>query len=241
MLIIPVIDLRDGRAVHARGGERRLYRPLSTPLCPDPDPLAVAAAYLSLYPFRTLYLDDPDAIQNQGDNQEAVGALRRRHPAIEFWLDAGRSSMDRAAPGLRPVIGTETGIDPGAVAKLAGSRHAPVLSLDFSDTGLVGDPDILRRPGCWPGEVILMSLRRVGSGMGPDLERAGALLRSRPDCRMYLGGGVRGGNDLQRLADAGLGGALVATALHTGAVDTATLDELAGEKKPRPEPGRVVG
>jgi phosphoribosylformimino-5-aminoimidazole carboxamide ribotide isomerase len=242
MLIIPVIDLLDGRAVHARRGHRHLYRPVSTTLCRDPDPLAVAAAYLSLHPFPVLYIADLNAIQDKGDNDEAICALRRRFRKCEFWVDAGRASMDRAGVRLRPVIGTETGIEAPELERLSARRHSSVLSLDFGARGYLGDAAILDRPDCWPTDVIVMSLPRVGSRGGPDLERIESLRARAPLKRFYAGGGLRDAEDLRRLGGAGAAGVLAATALHEGAIDGTAIARFGTrEKKPRPGPGRVVG
>jgi phosphoribosylformimino-5-aminoimidazole carboxamide ribotide isomerase len=242
MLIIPVIDLLDGRAVHARGGRRHLYRSLSTPLCRDPDPQAVAAAYLSLHPFAVLYLADLNAIQDKGDNTSTIGALRRRFRKCEFWVDAGTASMDLAGVRLRPVIGTETGLGVAELARLRAGRHRPILSLDFGAEGYRGDPAILGNPDCWPADVIVMSLSKVGSRGGPDLDRIASLKARAPRKRFHAGGGLRDERDLELLAAAGAAGVLTATALHEGAIDSAALARLGtGEKKPRPKPGRVVG
>jgi len=242
MRIIPVIDLLDGRAVHARGGERRLYRPLSTPLCRDPDPSAVAKAYLSLYPFSTIYLADLNAIQNLGDNRAAIGALRERFPDCEFWLDAGNASMACAASRLRPVIGTETGITPGDLGRLAARPEAPVLSLDFGAGGFLGDAAILGRPEDWPADIIVMSLPNVGSRGGPDFEQITRLRKLAPHGHFYAGGGLRGLEDLRQLGAAGAAGVLTATALHEGTITASMLTGLeADKKKPRPGPGLVVG
>ena len=71
MDIIPVIDLMGGQAVHAKLGRRDEYRPLQSRLCRTSRPLDVAEALLALYPFRTLYLADLDAIRG-GRAQFAV-------------------------------------------------------------------------------------------------------------------------------------------------------------------------
>ena len=48
-----------------------------------------------------------------------------------------------------------------------------------------------------------------------------------PDVELLAGGGVRDAADLRALADAGAAGALVATALHGGAIDADELRALA--------------
>jgi phosphoribosylformimino-5-aminoimidazole carboxamide ribotide isomerase len=71
-----------------------------------------------------------------------------------------------------------------------------------------------------------MTLARVGSGAGPDLERLAALRKAGGDRAIYAAGGVRDAADLAALDRAGIAGALVATALHDGRIGRAELDQL---------------
>ena len=66
------------------------------------------------------------------------------------------------------------------------------------------------------GAVIVLDLARVGTGTGLDLALIGRVRDAVPGVTLLAGGGVRGPEDLARLADAGCDGALVATALHDG-------------------------
>jgi phosphoribosylformimino-5-aminoimidazole carboxamide ribotide isomerase len=54
----------------------------------------------------------------------------------------------------------------------------------------------------------------------------GELRRTAPDLELLAGGGVRHAGDLRALRDAGAAGALVATALHAGAIGPDELREL---------------
>ena len=57
----------------------------------------------------------------------------------------------------------------------------------------------------------------VGMGSGPDLERLSTLRRQAPArCRLYAAGGLRDKGDLAALAEIGVSGILVASALHDG-------------------------
>ena len=62
-----------------------------------------------------------------------------------------------------------------------------VLSLDFRGDAFQGPQEILAEPALWPQRVIVMTLARVGSGAGPDLERLAAIRvdrrRARNLCR----------------------------------------------------------
>ena len=69
--------------------------------------------------------------------------------------------------------------------------------------------------------VIVIDLARVGMNAGLDLELIGRLRAAVPAVTLVAGGGIRGPDDLSRLADAGCDGALVATALLEGRLSAA--------------------
>ena len=83
----------------------------------------------------------------------------------------------------------------------------------------------------WPARVIVMTLDRVGSQSGPDLERLRAVKTAAKERAIYAAGGVRGVDDLRSLMNAGITGALVASALHSGQITAADIHAL--QNKPR--------
>ena len=97
MDVIPVIDVRHGVAVHARQGQRDQYKPLETPLARGSDPVAVARGFLSLFPFRTIYVADLDGIEGRGRHEGLAARLTARLPGVEFWIDGGISTDAAAA------------------------------------------------------------------------------------------------------------------------------------------------
>ena len=72
----------------------------------------------------------------------------------------------------------------------------------------------------------MLDLARVGSGEGPDVALLRELHARFPDVELLAGGGVRHAADLRALAAAGTSGALVATALHGGAIEAGELRAL---------------
>jgi len=75
--------------------------------------------------------------------------------------------------------------------------------------------------------VLVLDLLRVGEGGGPGTEALCAtLIAEYPDLELTAGGGVRGAADLRRLRACGARAALVASALHDGALSRGDLDEL---------------
>ena len=233
MRIIPVIDLRSGKAVHGTGGDRARYELVDSTITPARgDALALAHAYARVLNSRELYVADLDAIGGDAPQYAMHRALSR---VACCWIDAGvRSEADACAlvdgGADRVVVGLETlpgfAVLHAIVARLGADRV--VFSLDLRDGHPLTAVDALR--GMRPRElarcavdagaetVIALDLARVGSAAGADdammLELRGAL----PGVDLIAGGGVRDRADLARLAAAGATGALVATAVHRGVI-----------------------
>ena len=104
-------------------------------------------------------------------------------------------------------------------------RAGQVLSRDPALAALDAGEALARLTRAGLREVIVLDLARVGSGEGPDVDLVGELHRRFPELALLAGGGVRDLADLRALAQAGAAGALVATALHGGAIDR---DDLTG-------------
>jgi phosphoribosylformimino-5-aminoimidazole carboxamide ribotide isomerase len=211
-------------------GERALYRPIETPLAPTSDPLDVTRGLLSVFPFRTLYVADLDAIEGTGNNDALLARLRGAHPALDLWVDNGiaepdaaRRFLDATPGGL--VLGSEAQRD---AALVAGLRHDPrvVLSLDFRGDAFVGPPSLLGEPDLWPARIIVMTLARVGSGAGPDIARLRDIRARAANAALYAAGGVRNAGDLAALRREGIAGALVASSLHAGELTRTDLETL---------------
>jgi HisA/HisF family protein len=242
--VIPVIDLKGGAAVHAVRGRRERYRPLRSGLVPGSDPLRVARAFRHELELDELYVADLDAIAGGPLHRDALAALARDARLI---VDAGvtDAAAVRALSKLgaaRVVVGTETLADPAALARLRAELPDArlVLSLDLRGERVVSRAAGLRRLGAADAlallvqsgvrEVVVLDLARVGSGAGPDVALVRELCARFPDLELLAGGGVRHLADLRALADAGATGALVATALHGGAIGAEELKALAGDR-----------
>jgi Uncharacterized protein related to proFAR isomerase (HisA) len=228
--VIPVIDLKGGQVVRAQGGRRDSYRRIVTPLSASADPSEVMRGLKRLHPFRTFYVADLDAIEGRAEvDLERLERLRAE--AGEIWIDAGfrdEPAVRRVLEigNVRAVIGTESQADS---ALIRGFRHNPrvILSLDFFADGYCGPEEIVVDPALWPRDVIVMTLAKVGSGQGPDFERLASIMARAPGRRFIAAGGVRDGGHLCKLADMGVAGVLVASALHDGTVTAEDLSRYA--------------
>ena len=244
MQIIPVIDLLNNVVVHAKCGQRQLYKPIQSLLTASSAPLDIVTALLELYSFQTLYIADLDAICGTGNNVSAIEAISQVYPNLTIWLDCGIGQMNARAlyigDNIRPVVGSEniqTLQDYRAISYACQSKH--VLSLDYStgydlNIGAMGISELHQSARFWPDDTICMTLNAVGSEQGADMKRLNEIMRlnaaRKAQSRIYAAGGVRHSQDLQALARMGITGALIATALHNGtlsATDLLILHQLA--------------
>ncbi|PKO52130.1 MAG: nickel transporter [Betaproteobacteria bacterium HGW-Betaproteobacteria-2] len=219
MDIIPVIDLMDGQVVHARHGDRHNYRPIQSALCTGSEPLHIIDSLLRLYPFKRLYIADINAIQERGHHADLIKRFRSQYPALEIWMDAGIHQPETASDwhqhGVLCVIGSESLPDMASYQSIRQALgESLVLSLDFSRSKFLGPDKLLQDRSLWPKRVIAMSLDKVGSGNGPDMELLNGLQNA--TTQIYAAGGIRNVTDLLTLAGCGVAGALIASVLHAG-------------------------
>lgn len=240
-----MLDLKGGAAVHARGGRRDAYAPLTAGglVSSAGDATELARAYLSpRVGVRELYVADLDAIGGGPIQRPLVADLAAL--GAPLWVDAGVSTAVEAREVLalgasRVVVGLETlgGLDDlSRVADAVGDARRVAFSLDLRE----GVP-IARAPlqdlslselaaGAAErgiGAVIVLDLARVGSGRGVDVALLAALRAALPGpCALVAGGGVRDRADLEALADVGCDAVLVATALHDGRLGAADVTDV---------------
>src|SRR5437899_3187124 len=94
--IIPVLDVKNGLAVHADAGERSHYRPVRSLLHSSADPLHLARAYRDILGLQELYVADLGAIARSEQDHTLYSELTGL--GLEVWIDAGvRSENDLPA------------------------------------------------------------------------------------------------------------------------------------------------
>jgi len=255
MRVIGVLDLIAGRAVHGRGGRRESYVPVASAAgaaFAAGDALALARTYVDRLGVRELYVADLDTIaggEAAGSQDALVAALAA--VGAPLWLDAGVSSTDRARHALalgaaNVIVGLETLRSYEALKTICGAIGSGrvAFSLDLRE----GEPVVATREGgavppgepahvvaaraaaAGAGSVIVLDLARVGTGRGLDVDLIARVRDAVPGLMLLAGGGVRGPEDLTRLADTGCDGALVATALHDGRLDAAAVAVAEGHR-----------
>lgn len=241
MQMIPVIDILDSQVVRGVAGKRDQYQPVTSSLTGSVEPVAIANAFRDTFGLSTLYLADLDAILNAEPNEGIYQQLSR--DGFELLIDAG----------VRNVHDVEAILNAGAAKAITGLETWPLLatlemmlqktgwervifSLDLKagrpirrlDDVISDDPVDIGCAVIESGirELIVLDLAAVGVAAGPTtLEICQSLKDFAPKLKLITGGGIRSADDLSTLRSMGIDGALVASALHNGAITPDDLDE----------------
>jgi len=221
MLIIPVIDLRKGAVVHAIQGNRKEYQPIYSKLCHSPAPLEVIRGFLEIFNFKSVYIADLDALENQGENVKLIESICKKYPNLEIWLDTGTSYVDRylqnpCFTNLRLILSSEsiTSVTSFTSYLQKHPQHNFILSLDFKNDSLLGPQELLEATQHWPKDIIVLNLNNVGAEQGCSIPAELDQNALTNIFKIYYGGGVRDKYDIINLKSQNISGALVSTALH---------------------------
>mgnify|MGYP003876376567 CR=1 FL=1 len=213
MKVFFVVDIKCGKVVAGKSGERESYPPITSASIAVSSDDAVEVVE-EIKP-RFLYAADLDRIMGTGNNLDILIELSKR--VEEFIADCGfRSPAELEDLPFKPVVGTET-------FDITLLDRKCYVSIDFKKKFL----DASGKFGSWKEAVeflnsfkldgiIVLPIHAVGT-MRADfsiLEQALEISEN----PVLLGGGISGIEDLERLKEMGCKGVLIATAIHRGRI-----------------------
>ena len=237
MLILPAIDLLDGRPVRLTRGDFAARTDYARNAAGTARELERAGA-------RWLHVVDLDAARGSGDNRTVIAAIRA---AVGLRLQVGggvrtlAAARDLLAIGVdRVVVGSALARDPELPARWAarvGDRLVAGIDADegmvkthgWQSGGSVADTELAARMREQPVRAIVYtSIARDGTLTGPDITRTAAVARAagRP---VILSGGIGGPEDVDAVAAAhaagaeGIAGVIIGKAWYEGRIDMTAL------------------
>lgn len=240
MLVIPAIDLKDGKCVRLRQGRMDEVTHFSD------DPVAMAGRWLSLGARRLHLVDLNGAFAGQPVNGEVIRAIATQYPDLP--LEVGGGIRDLATieaylqAGVRYVIiGTQAIRQPEFVTQAC--RAFPervILGLDAKDGWIAtqGWAEITQFQVIdWSRRfaddgvqaIIYTDIGRDGMMTGPNLEATRALAEA-ISIPVIASGGVSRIEDIQALralAECGVMGVITGRAIYEGTLDFAAAQKLA--------------
>ena len=223
--LVGVIDLKNGRAVHAIAGKREDY--LAIDFC-NGDPRELVAHYVGLG-VRQIYLADLDAIGGTSSGLAHVRRLVASFPEVHWIVDAGNvlkalllSDRVLTRSNVAWVAATEWMQSEQELQSFcqAFSSEQVVLSLDFRHGNLQGlaitaDAWLQNANRLGVRAVIVLDIASVGTDAGPvTCGWCNQIRRQFPDWDVYSGGGIRNEKDIETLEESGCNFFLVATSLQ---------------------------
>lgn len=245
MIILPAIDLKDGKCVRLLKGDFATVHQVSE------DPLKTAEEFRAAGAEWVHMVDLDGARDGVRKNGDIVQAVCEKS-GLKVELGGGiRSMADLEAVfalGVsRGVIGSAAVTDPDFVAeavKKYGDRVAVGIdTLDgkvktagwVEDSGLDYLEFAKKMEALGVRNIIFTDIATDGALSGPSLERLKAL-RETVSCRITASGGVSCLEDLIQLAENGMDGAIVGKAYYAGAVDLKKAISLLREGESAPAP-----
>jgi phosphoribosylformimino-5-aminoimidazole carboxamide ribotide isomerase len=208
MELVLAMDLKGGRVVHGKSGQRETYKPLDWGCSPTAEPIGFVKAIAPKY----IYIADLDRIERTGSHDHVVAECARLVSAC--YIDRGCRSPDEFLSDYHTtnIVGTETG------GEDLSPYRGGFLSLDLKGDRVIpsgrNPMEMLRQANGWKFHgCIILNIGAVGTETGLNQKMLESL-RSAYHRKLFWGGGVATADDLHMLSEAGFDGAIIATALH---------------------------
>ncbi len=205
------MDIMDGIVVSGKGGERDKYKPLKSVICNSCNPIDVAKAYKNLG-AKKVYIADLNAILGNGNNLDIIKKIDFLYKIVDFGI-RDRKDYEKVREFFTPIIATET------VKDISLFKEKDIfISLDFKNGKLLNYnlEDIINIINK-NVPLIVLDISSVGSQRGVNIDLVNKIINivNNP---VYVGGGVKGEEDIKTLEDLGVTGVLVGTAIHKGII-----------------------
>jgi phosphoribosylformimino-5-aminoimidazole carboxamide ribotide isomerase len=232
MLIIPAIDLQDGKCVRLRQGR------MDETTVFGEDPVAMAARWVEAGARRLHLVDLNGAFAGEPVNGDAVRAITRAFPDLPVQIGGGIRGRDTAAGYLEAgvrwvIIGTLAVKEPAFVHQLCrefpgrvivgiDARNGMVATDGWAEVSRVEAVDLAQRFGAaGVAAIVYTDIDRDGMMQGVNLA-ATRDLAERGGVPVIASGGVTTMEDvkaLRRAASSGIVGAISGRALYEGTLD----------------------
>jgi phosphoribosylformimino-5-aminoimidazole carboxamide ribotide isomerase len=246
MIVIPAVDIKDGRAVRLRQGR------MSEETVYSDDPVQMARTWYSKGAERIHLVDLDGAVGGKRVNGEVIREIARSVPvpvelgggirnlaSVEFYLDAGVAWV---------ILGTAAHKHPNLVEEAC--RRYPgrvMLAIDARGSRLAvegwtedTERSAVQVAKSFEGQgiaaVIYTDIQRDGMSVGPSLQATGELARALKT-PVIASGGISGLEDIRKvmtLARHGVVGVITGRALYEGTLDLEEAIRVGKENKISP-------
>jgi phosphoribosylformimino-5-aminoimidazole carboxamide ribotide isomerase len=230
MLVIPAVDLKNGRCVRLRQGR------MDAETIYSDDPVAMAQSWVQQGAAWLHVVDLDGAVEGEPRNLPVIEQIVKTVPVpvqvgggvrdverIEHYLGVGVARVIIGTLAIeQPLLAADTCRHfPGRIAVSLDARDGKVASKGWQESVALDYLSVARLIEAWqPAVVIFTAIQRDGTLEGPDLPRLQALLRA-VSLPVIAAGGIGHLDHLRSLAPlaaAGLYGVIIGKALYEGSV-----------------------
>jgi len=225
MLIIPAVDMMGGKCVRlVQGDPMKLKVYFDNPL--------EAAKLLESQGAEIIHLIDLDAALGSGQNMETIEKILKRL-RVKVQIGGGIRTLEKAETLLkfgahRVIFGTTAVQNPALIEEAVRRYGSPRIAVaiderkgkvafhgwkDRSEIGYLDFAHSLETMGV--GTIIFTSTGVDGTLKGPQVEKIARLVET-VKVPVIASGGIASLNDLVRLAETGVDGMVIGTALYEG-------------------------
>ena len=242
MLVIPAIDLKDGKCVRLKQGR------MEDATTYGDDPVAMAARWVEAGARRLHLVDLNGAFEGKPINGEAVTAIARRWPELPIQIGGGIRSAETIehylAAGVSYVIlGTKAVKEPSFVGEMCrafpghiivglDARDGFVATDGWAEVSQVKAVELAKRfADDGVSSIVYTDIARDGMMNGVNVESTAELARE-GGLPVIASGGVTNLDDLRQLVAAqepGIIGAITGRAIYEGTLDVTQAQQLCDE------------
>ena len=235
MLVIPAIDLKDGRCVRLRQGRMEDETVFSD------DPVQVAQRWVDAGARRLHMVDLNGAFEGRPVNAQAIRAVAEKFPDLPIQVGGG----------IRDEETVQAYLDAGVQYVILGTRAVSTphfindLCLEFPGHIIVGldakngkvaidgwsklsNHSVIEMAQRFEQDgveaIVFTDIGRDGAMSGPNFDLYTQILRRYPDVRLQASGGVRDIADIERLREIGVPAAITGKALLDGKISAAEVN-----------------
>lgn len=234
MLLIPAIDIKDGKCVRLRQGLMEDSTVFSD------SPLAMADKWVELGAKRIHLVDLDGAFAGKPANAEVINAIAKKHPDVPIQIGGGIRDQQTIQAYLDVgvqyvIIGTRAANEPEFIAQISADygQHI-IVGLDAKDGIVAVDGwakltehkviDLAKRfEGDGVHAIIYTDIARDGMMQGVNIEATRQLAEA-VNIPIIASGGVTNMQDLielQKIARYGVSGVITGRAIYEGTLDFA--------------------
>ena len=225
MNIIPAIDIKDGKVVKAKQGDRDRYRPIDKDSGFSSDPFKFIKEMTKIYRPSIFYIADINSLISENHNIDLIKDIAGVNKNIHFWVDIGGKIDQRLAKrNIEPILCSENCL---SIKNINYIYKNYIHSYDYKNK-LLGLDSFKSFDSSYKNKIIFMNISDVGNDKGPDYKYIRSMSK-KSSIQYYVGGGIKSTFDINKLEAMGFSGVLVSSLLFKNYKNSFLIKKRAGK------------